>query len=704
MDVIESLIAKLGLDVSEFKEGMVKSGEAVHHLNETMETLQQGLAAAAIGEFIHKQLESAAATVHFADNVGITTEKLQAFTFAAQEHSVKAAEAERVWTTFKKKLDELRAGLPGAIEDFEKLGLSAADYKNAGLAEALQITAKAFVENEAHAGSYAAFQELVGTKSRNLTSTLKELGEDGWAPMEAHAEHAHAIIGDKTLRDLEEVNKSWEKQFNLLKTGGAVVVGFITNFVQSIATLGGAHEMLVESFLKGGPFSESGRGAIKATLQAMVTQIHDIWAGTEGAGESAKKHGEAVKETLPPLTETKALTEARAKYEAEVAKAARESASTAAQIASVEAEIVAHKAKAEAATNNAVKAQQELTEVVKLEGDLRKLNAKLIEDTLKNTLSWIDQERAMLPIQEQEAAIEEKMAATMLAINDLNAKHLDSTKLRAQYDALDLELWQQRHKVAEDFVKTAGELLSNDVQRVAAAKVHLEILQGHLTTAGALVEFNVLLAKGVQNLSDAEKGRLAGLAAELTAEEKQVEITSILVKGAENLTAQDKERLAVLTGQLKTITEIKNQMQAMISLGAAKAAGGIRTYYDPIEQAEYERQLVESAQQQIAQDMSAVQEQINVLRKSGSSFGAFQIPALVQQLAALSYRQQHVRDYVFNPNYSDARGMGIFAEQVSSIGDPLQIQKKVTDALTSIGLGVGDLNQRLLTAGFPKTA
>lgn len=180
-----------------------------------------------------------------------------------------------------------------------------------------------------------------------------------------------------------------------------------------------------------------------------------------------------------------------------------------------------------------------------------------------------------------------------------------------------------------------------------------------------------------------------------------VETSEMELELQKNLNQQESIRTALVKETAKAEADIaKSKMSASGDLGVAKAIGGLSTYNDPARQQEYEKMLIESAKRDIQTEIDSLQKQVDAYKMSGSSFGKYELPALQSRIQALRGRQSNVSDYVFNPNYQDKAGQGIFASQVSTIGDPLKIQNKQTDVMTDVSKGVSELNTRLRVAGF----
>jgi hypothetical protein len=140
-----------------------------------------------------------------------------------------------------------------------------------------------------------------------------------------------------------------------------------------------------------------------------------------------------------------------------------------------------------------------------------------------------------------------------------------------------------------------------------------------------------------------------------------------------------------------------------ISKGAMQQLGGLAHYTNPEDQRRYENMMIASARKDTQDQIDSLKKTVDQYKGSGDTAGIYEVPTLLAQIKALEDRQKHLRDYVFNPNYSDKAGAGIFASQVATIGDPLKLQKTQTDVTQNIAKGIAELNQRLHAAGLETT-
>jgi hypothetical protein len=176
-----------------------------------------------------------------------------------------------------------------------------------------------------------------------------------------------------------------------------------------------------------------------------------------------------------------------------------------------------------------------------------------------------------------------------------------------------------------------------------------------------------------------------------------------LTDAGKDMQASADATASAITTAAEKVKKILMPKEATLDAGAMKLVGGMRTYFSPIDQMREEQMQVSSAKKDTQDEINALNKMVSQYRSSGSTEGRFELPALLARIKALEGRQSHLKDYVFNPNYADSAGQGIMAAQVATIGDPLKLQNKQTDALTKVANGVTDLNERLRVAGLSTT-
>lgn len=590
---------RLGLVDDDFRDKLVNAGNAVEGMNRKFEAIGRGLAGGAMMEWVKSTLDAADAIQATAENLGITTTALQAFQAKVREANGTNEDANRIFTTARSKLDELAAGSASAIDAFGQLGLKAEDFVGLSLDQSLEKIARAYSENSNRAGALAALQDIVGRSGRNLTAVLVELGEQGFGTVIRDAEAAHAVISEKTINDLAETKKRWEEIGNVMKTGSAEIIGSIVKVVQSAVHIYTNAIEQVWAVLTGKLFSANGRAEMHQTMEMTGTEIRKIWGLTEQTAAAAEKQKKAVDETLPPLRDSRQLTEERAKHEEIVAKMMADGADAATRLKIIQQQIADHTEKAAAAGSDKVTAQKEMNKAAELELEMRKLQREEQARQLEFQIKVLEAQRAQLPLWEQGKILAKEVALITDEIARKKTQHLDTAKEENELLGINSRIQELQKARSNELLKAAGDLLSNDRIRNEEGRIRLQLLSGEITKLEVQREAEVLLARGVENLNEQEKIRLNGLVENLTLQQRELEITRLLANGVQNLTDADKSRLAVLQGQTaelekqRNLTPTQRQQSALVDLYAKRGLAGPKR--DP--QKLTDRELEEHIQQ-----------------------------------------------------------------------------------------------------------
>lgn len=263
-------------------------------------------------------------------------------------------------------------------------------------------------------------------------------------------------------------------------------------------------------------------------------------------------------------------------------------------------------------------------------------------------------------------------------------------------------------------------------RQVQYEQLQAQFKKEHALSEKEVVEYTRLEAEAqIGKLLPAGRARLDQIKLIVKEKENEAKIDTILGVPAAKRTFEEKQTLGILGDQNKSLDKQIAQKQAIIDkivtqqveekkvrddsmdmhildgdLGVAKVLGGIRVSSDPGRQYDYDQSLLAAATRDNQREIETLQRTIDRYQQGGAGIGKFELPALLARLKALQSRRDNISSYVFNPNYQDAAGQGIFASQVSTIGDPLGLQKKQTDTLQQVSGGITELNTRLRMAGF----
>lgn len=366
------------------------------------------------------------------------------------------------------------------------------------------------------------------------------------------------------------------------------------------------------------------------------------------------------------------------------------------------------------------------------EGAMKRI-AEIDGSTAKGQVEIKEQEIRLaensLIISQHELEIHKQINKEMtdrITVNEQDRKsRVDALPLLAQRiekQKEDVKLAKAAADISDDItIKTQWQNVAKERQ-VELDRMLAEFKKSHSLSEGEVVEFLNIQARILTGkMLPADKARYEQLKLITKEKENQGKIDTILAVPAAERTKQEKLDLATLLDQNKTLDKQIAIKQALIDktkaqiveekkaaevinaagdLGVLKISSGFQTYNDPNQQRAYEQQLLSSARRDIENEIANLQAKVDQYTKSGSTMGAYEIPALRSRIQALLGRENHLQDFVFNPNYSDAAGKGIFAQQVSTIGDPLKLQTQANDTLKQVATGVNALNERLRMAGF----
>lgn len=340
---------------------------------------------------------------------------------------------------------------------------------------------------------------------------------------------------------------------------------------------------------------------------------------------------------------------------------------------------------AEGAARGAAEQEKKLAEATKAHADDGKkaaeIETKIDEDKYKRGLALLSQADQIAEMTKKRTELEEQLAS-ITGKSDADRlrsaqKKLEIDQLTDQIDAKQAQHTKENAQAEAEFLKEQASL----DEKLKKAKFDL------LKPADQLLDLQKQLLAVTVNVNNAHRDQE-------THKKDLIEKATIEKDIAEKTLEIEKAKTEELKKQSKA------KMEAKGDLGVLKISSGFQTYNDPGEQAEYEKNLVAQAKQEIQYQIDEIQGKIDQYTNSGSSLGKYELPGLQSRLKALQGREQNVQSFVFDPNYSDAAGKGIFATQVSTIGDPLKLQTQQTDAIKQVAQGVDDLNNRLRTNGF----
>lgn len=179
-------------------------------------------AAAALGGFTIAAVESADEIAKTADGIGITTDALQEYRFAAQLAGVETAQIDGAFQTFGKRLGELKVGTGTLTTFLDKYDTTLKETirTSSDTGEALDVILEAMagIEDQAERAAFASanFGRTAGIRMVNLVKG----GTEALDAMRQEARDLGLVLDEELLRGAENANDA------LTRTRGIVGVNF----------------------------------------------------------------------------------------------------------------------------------------------------------------------------------------------------------------------------------------------------------------------------------------------------------------------------------------------------------------------------------------------------------------------------------------------------------------------------------------------
>lgn len=223
----EEIVLGMGLDATAFAVGkrkitaMVKemkdeAGELKEMFKSALEGFGVGFGVAKIIEGGRAIAELATHIINTSEDIGVSTDYLQQFNYAAQHTGASAEQAEKGLAKLSATIGEAREGSKEAADKFIRWGISLSDA--AGNARDLESVAdelsKRFESIEDPALRDAAAVELLGKAGVKLVQTFKE-----FAGLKDQSKGQ--IISKADLQQLNEANEQLEQTSGFWKVWGA---------------------------------------------------------------------------------------------------------------------------------------------------------------------------------------------------------------------------------------------------------------------------------------------------------------------------------------------------------------------------------------------------------------------------------------------------------------------------------------------------
>ncbi len=453
-----SILAKLGLDTSQFSQNLGKAEGLVGKFKGVMGQIGLSLSAGAAIGFFKTIVDDAGKIADFAKAADISAESLQGLSYAAklggveQEALVKALSGARV------KLDELASGNEAAAKTFQKLGLSQKDFIGLSTEQSLEKIAAAYAGASDQAGSLDAITEIIGKGSGpKLLQVLEQLGTEGFPKMTDAAREAGQVIEGDLITQLDDVGDRFDTLLGSLKTAGASILGTFLGIGEKIGTAFGAMvygtdaavDAVEKVAAKAAEASEKVAKVAKAAITPATTAEFEKLADVlDKISEKGKTNAELadkyLNKYLTAVAEATKYQKESHEYVTKVTEAEQY------HLKWIELQSAEYKKR-----QDLIKASADTLASAELEAAKRKFDALPIEDRILKT------QKAVAELKSEEQAITRELVAlkksgnqsdeTSARIAELTVR-LNETKteeLEAQFQVQDLTIEKERQETEE---------------------------------------------------------------------------------------------------------------------------------------------------------------------------------------------------------------------------------------------------------------
>ena len=244
MTIIGTLAVSLKANTTKYRKGMKRAETITQKFGRVVKGLSKGLAVglsasfvaagAAAGFMVKQQFAVIDATAKSSDRIGIATEKLIGFQFAASIMGVEAANLEKAFIKMQASISEAGQGLSTPLRALDQLRLSSKDLISLSPdKQLLKIsTALSKVQNQSDKTRIA--KDLFGRGGTQLLNLLN-LGAEGINELTSEAEELGIVFDRFDAAKIERANDSVKRLKEALRGAAQVLAVQMAPFVSVIA-------------------------------------------------------------------------------------------------------------------------------------------------------------------------------------------------------------------------------------------------------------------------------------------------------------------------------------------------------------------------------------------------------------------------------------------------------------------------------------
>ena len=286
----EKLIAQLGLNSEEFAKKIGDSTKLVGVFDGVLGQIGLGLGAGAVIGFFGSIIEKGGQLQDVSEQLGITTDSLQAFDYQAKQAGVSSEQLGAAYNKLTVAGGEASDATSAASKALAKLGIDSKAFQDAAIDVRMEMIAKASAEATNKQEAFSAVSDLLGSKvAPRLQSMMKQLAEEGLGGFIAKAKEAGQVIESDTIRQMDDLGDRVSALKNRVQTFGAGILQGVFTFAEGL----GEQMARVANTVQGITTDTSALEASHRKVELAVEKVNVALLGTKATTEDIKKLDEA---------------------------------------------------------------------------------------------------------------------------------------------------------------------------------------------------------------------------------------------------------------------------------------------------------------------------------------------------------------------------------------------------------------------------
>lgn len=208
----DSIITKVGMNDSAFHAGVGRINGGLNKLNRAFGLMGAGLSVGALATFARSSLQLADDLGTAASTIGVSTDFLQEFQYAAEQSGISTDKATMGLQRFTRRLAQAQAGTGELLPTLKQLGIAMFDQEGRARSseEVLSDFADALKNIQDPQAQLLAGFKAFDSEGAQLIAMLKN-GSKGLDELRAQAHEAGVVLESEMVKELDATDKSLKR-------------------------------------------------------------------------------------------------------------------------------------------------------------------------------------------------------------------------------------------------------------------------------------------------------------------------------------------------------------------------------------------------------------------------------------------------------------------------------------------------------------